>query len=104
MIPQHSKVKRALDPESCVHYNVRKGLTREKTHVLSHLLRNLALRLLLVLVLELHRLQLPRVPVAGELIVRDGQRPKVSWVRLSGDKGVRCRLQRVVSIPARYGV
>lgn len=76
-----------------------------KTYVLSHLLlRNLALRLLLVLVvLELHRLQLARVPVAGQLVVRDGQRSKVSWVRLPRDEGVRCRLQHAIDSSEREG-
>lgn len=73
--------------------------------MLSHLLlRSLALRLLLVLVLKLHRLKLARVPVAGQLIVRDGQRPKVSGVRLSRDEGVRRRLQHAINSSERGGV
>lgn len=59
------------------------------THLLPYSLLTLAFGLLLILlVLEMHRLPMAGISIGDQRVVGDGQRSQVPWVRLSGDEGV----------------
>lgn len=97
MIHQRDQYLRACEPRLCGRSQTITTLfvqARHSTYLLAYSKSALALRLLLIfLVLELHRLHLAGISIADQRIVRDGQRPQVSRMRLSSDEGVRRGLQ-----------
>lgn len=72
-------------------------LRNSYTHLLLYSLLTFAFGLLLILlVLQMHRLPMADISIGDQRVVGDGQGSQVPWVGLSGDEGVRCSLQGVV--------